>query len=134
VCITVLRENLLSRNIYDSAVDKMKAPNSEKSKGADKISRIIDRVLRQIFGDEATTLIYKHLESKYSLKRNEISGKIDVFAKGIEEFLSSGAYVIEQKILDDVSSTYGLLRRAELSKRQDEHSFVDRVKFLTQKA
>jgi len=106
----------------------------EKSKGVDKISKVIDRVLRQIFGEEATTLIYRHLESKYSLKPNEISEKIDVFAKGLEEFLSSGAYAIEQKILDDIYSSYGLLRRVELCKRQEGYNFVNQVKFLTQKA
>jgi len=65
----------------------------------DKISKIIDRVLKQVFGEEATQLIYKYLESKYSLRRDEISEKIDLFARGLEEFLSTGAHVIEKRIL-----------------------------------
>jgi len=115
-------------------VDTMGTLTHEKNKGVDKISKIADRVLRQIFGGEATTLIYRHLENKYSLKRNEISEKIDVFAKGLEEFLSSGAYAIERKILEDIYSSYGLLRGLELSKSQDENNFASQVKFLTQKA
>jgi hypothetical protein len=100
----------------------------------DRISKIIDRVLRQVFGEEATHLIYKHLESKYSLKSNEVSEKIDAFARGLEEFLSSGAYVIERKILEDIYSSYGLIRRLELERTQDESDFVSQVRFFTRKA
>jgi hypothetical protein len=105
-----------------------------KNKGEDKISKIVDRVLRQIFGEEATLLIYKHLESKYSLKQNEISEKIDVFTKGLEEFLSSGAYVIERKILEDIYSSYGLIRRLEFERNQEEYDFASQVKSLIQRA
>jgi len=100
----------------------------------DKVSKIIDRVLRQVFGEEATHLIYKHLEKNYSLKRNEISEKIDVFADGLEGFLRSGAYVIERKILEDIYSNYGLLRRLELERIQEEHDFVGQIRLLMQRA
>jgi hypothetical protein len=99
----------------------------------DKISNIIDRVLTQIFGKEATRLIYRYLESNYSLKRNEISEKIDVFAEGLENFLRSGAYAIEQKILDDIYSSYGFLSRLELERTQKEYDFVGQMKLLIQK-
>jgi hypothetical protein len=100
----------------------------------DKISKIIDKVLKQVFGEEATHLIYKHLENNYSLKRNEITEKIEVFAAGLEEFLRSGAYVIERKILEDIYSNYGLLRRLELERVQEETDFVSQVKSLMRKA
>ena len=100
----------------------------------DKISKIIDKVLRQVFGEEAACLIYGHLESKYCLKRNEIGEKIEVFAVGLEEFLRSGAYVIERKILEDIYSNYGLLRRLELERVQEETDFVTQVKSLMRKA
>jgi len=103
------------------------------TKKNDKISCIIDRVLTQIFGEEATHLIYRYLESNYSLKRNEISEKIDVFAEGLEEFLRSGAYAIEQKILDDIYSSYGSLRRLELERTQEEYGFVGQMRLLCQK-
>ena len=108
-------------------------PQTNKQK-EDKISKIVDRVLKQVFGEEATSLIYKHLEKNHGVKPNEISEKIDVFAKGLEEFLSSGAYVIEKKILEDIYSTYGLLRRLELERMQEEFDFVNQVKSLKQKA
>jgi hypothetical protein len=108
--------------------------DEKRNKGEDRISKIVDRVLRQIFGEEATLLIYKHLESRYSLKQNEISENIDAFAKGLEEFLSSGAYVIERKILEDIYSSYGLIRRLELERNKEECDFASQVKSLVRKA
>lgn len=102
--------------------------------GEDKILKIVDRVLKQVFGKQATNLIYRYLENRHSLKRAEITQKIDVFAKGLEEFLSSGASAVEQKILEDIYSSYGLLRRLELEKIQERHDFVGQVKLLTQRA
>ena len=104
------------------------------SEGEDKISKIVDRVLKGVFGEEATRLIYRYLESNHSVKRYEIAEKIDVFAKGLEEFLSSGAHVVERKILEDIYSSYGLLRRIELERMQEEQDFVGQIKLLTQKA
>jgi len=102
-------------------------------KEEDKISEIAYHVLNQVFGQEATHIIYRYLETNHSLKPNEISDKIDVFAKGLEEFLSSGAQVVERKILEDIYSSYGLLRRLELERTQEEHDFVGQIRLLTQK-
>jgi hypothetical protein len=104
------------------------------STGEDKISKIVDHVLNQIFGEDATRLIYRYLESNYSVKRCEIAEKIDVFAKGLEEFLSSGAHVVERKVLQDIYSSYGLLRRLELERMQQEQDFVGQIRLLRQKA
>ena len=104
------------------------------NKNDEKISRIIDRVMNQVFGQEATQLIYRHLEHNYSLKRDEISKKIDVFALGLEEFLRSGAYVIEKRILQDIYSDYGVLRRLEYENVGDEHDFVSQMKVVMRKA
>ena len=106
----------------------------QKNKNDEKISKIIDRVLKQVFGQEATMLIYNHLENLYSLKPDEIAEKIDVFAQGLEEFLRSGAYVVERKILDDVYSSCGLLRRLELERMQEESDFVGQIKMLMRRA
>ncbi|MGB9714323.1 MAG: hypothetical protein ACPLZC_05020 [Candidatus Bathyarchaeales archaeon] len=106
---------------------------TQQKSSEDKISKVVDRVLRQVFGEEATRLIYKYLESRYSLKRDEISEKIDLFAKGLEEFLSTGAQVIEKRILEDIYSSYGLLRKMELEKTYAEYDFANQVKFLMRK-
>lgn len=100
----------------------------------EKISRVIDRVLTQVFGEEATKLIYKHLEHNHSLKRDEVAERIDVFAKGLEEFLSSSAPVVERKILEDIYSSYGLLQRLEFERTQMDTDFVDQIRSLMRKA
>ena len=113
----------------------MKRINEEVSGDReDKILKIVDRVLKGVFGEEATRLIYRYLESKHSLKQENIGKKIDVFAKGLEEFLNSGAYVVERKILEDIYSSYGLLRRLELERVKEQQDFVGQVRLLTQKA
>jgi hypothetical protein len=111
----------------------MESIMKQTNKKENKISKIIDKVLKQVFGEEAALLIYKYLEVTYSLKQDEIAEKIDLFAKGLEEFLRSGAYVVERKILEDIYSTYGLLRRLELEKTREDN-FVSQVKLLMQRA
>ncbi len=112
----------------------MKTITQQINKKEEKISEIVDRVLKQVFGEEATLLIYRYLKNKYSLKQDEIADKIEVFAQGLEEFLKSGAYVIERKILKDIHSSYGLLRKLELEKMREEYDFVSQVKMLMRKA
>jgi hypothetical protein len=109
------------------------ALNKQKLKHSDKVSRAIDTVLRKIFGDDATLLIYKYLEHRYTLTQDAIAEKIDVFAEGLEEFLMSGAHIIEMKILEDVYSSYGLTRRPEFEGR-NKYDFVGQMKTLIQKA
>jgi hypothetical protein len=99
-----------------------------------KITKVIDKVLRQVFGTEATRLIYKHLEKNYSLKQNEIADKIELFARGLEEFLTSGAYVIERKIVEDIYSDYGVLHRLESERMHEEFDFVSHVKAAIDRA
>ena len=74
----------------------------------DRVFVIIDTVLEQVCGTEATRLIYEYLERRYSLRRCDISERIDVFAKGLEDFLNEGAYPIENKILNDILSICGM--------------------------
>ncbi|MEM2588528.1 MAG: hypothetical protein QXQ64_07005 [Candidatus Bathyarchaeia archaeon] len=118
--------------MYDSLIAML--PISQQTfKENEKIVKIIDRVLKQIFGSEATKLIYRYLENHYGVKRSEIADKIDIFAKGLEEFLRTGAYVIERKILEDIYSNYGLLRRLELERSQND-DFANQIKMLMRRA
>ncbi len=112
----------------------MKTITQQTSKKEEKISKIIDKVLKQVFGEEATLLFYRHLENSYSLRQDETAEKVEAFAKGLEDFLSSGAYVIERKILEDIYSSYGLLRNLEPKRTQEEYDFVSQVKLFMRKA
>jgi len=66
----------------------------------DKIFKIIDSFLKQVFVEDATLFIYKYLEQRYSLRQYDFSEKIAIFAKGLEDCLSSAAFAIETKILE----------------------------------
>ena len=99
------------------------------NKKQDKVSRIIDRVLTQIFGKEATLLIYRYLEENYSLKQNEVSEKIDLFAEGLETFLSSGALAIEKRILEDIYSSYKHKQRILLVHEEEIYS-IEKLSYL----
>jgi hypothetical protein len=110
--------------------DLVQQPNAKD----DKITKIIDRVLTQIFGKEASSLIYKHLERNYSVRRNEVGEKLELFAEGLETFLKSGAYIIERKILDDIWSSYDEVRRLQVEKPRREGNFVNELKVLLREA
>ncbi|UCF44902.1 MAG: hypothetical protein JSW44_03820 [Candidatus Bathyarchaeota archaeon] len=61
-----------------------------------KIFKIIDKVLKQVFGEEAPLFIYKYLQQEYSLRQSDFSEKIDVFVTVLEDCPSSGAFAIER--------------------------------------
>jgi hypothetical protein len=71
----------------------------------DKFFQVADNVLTQVVGQEATALIYKHLANYYSLHPHEFAQRMDLFAKGLKDCLSTGAVPIENMILYDL---YGL--------------------------
>ncbi len=103
-------------------------------KSEERVAKVIQQVLNQVFGTEATQLIFGHLEKKYKLKPEEVVQRIDVFAKGLEDFLSSGAHMVERKILEDIYSSYGLLRRLELERSNPQTDFADQIRGLMRRA
>ena len=107
---------------------------TQQTSNNDAVLAIIDKVLNQVFGKEATILIFRYMEHNYSLKRSDISDKIELFAQGLEDFLRSGAYVIERKILEDINSDCNFLRRMELEKVEDEAGFVAQMRVFMHKA
>jgi len=106
----------------------METVTQQTSSNNDAVLTVIDRVLNQVFGKEATILIFRYMEQNYSLNRSEISDKIELFAQGLEDFLRSGATIIERKILEDINSDCNQLRRMELENVEDEPSFVAQMK------
>jgi hypothetical protein len=100
----------------------------------DRIFRIIDKVLKQVFGEEATLFIYKYLEQRYSLHQSDFSKKIDVFAKGLEDCLSSGAFAVESKILNDLSAIYGSFSKIKYDRKPERYDFASQMKIAIQKA
>jgi len=106
----------------------------EPRREEDQIFKIIDKVLKQVFGEDATRFIYKYLEQHYSLRQKDFTKKIDVFAKGLEDCLSSGALAIESKILDDISATYGAFNKIGFERKPERYDFASQMKIAMQKA
>jgi hypothetical protein len=106
----------------------------EPRREEDKIFKIIDKVLKQVFGKDATRFIYKYLEQRYSLRQKDFTEKIDVFAKGLEDCLSSGAFAVESKILDDITSTYGAFNKIGFKRQPERYDFASQMKIVMQKA
>jgi len=82
----------------------------------------VDDGLKDTFGETAAEIIYKHLEKNHSLKQEEIPKKLEVFVDGLEEFLSSGATVVEKLVLEKLCLNLGIERPDE-----ENPSFVDFV-------
>ena len=90
---------------------KWKKRALKRKKRPDRLFKIVDKVLKQIFGETATVSIYKYLEEEYSLKREDIASKPEVFAEGLEAYLNSGASVVAGMILNESSELR--LKKAE---------------------
>lgn len=100
--------------------------------GADQVFEVVDNVLRQVLGEKATLLVYKYLESRFSLRTNEFSTKLEVLAAGLRSFLCAGAPMIERKIITDLYSNCGVLGKMEAAKVGEEHDFASQVRFALQ--
>ncbi len=70
----------------------------------DSINKIINNVLTEVFGTKGTFYIYKYLENNYQLTPNQFSLKLDLFSKGLEDCLSSGAIPVQTRILHAIGT------------------------------
>jgi hypothetical protein len=68
------------------------------------INQIIDNVLTEIFGKKGTLYIYTYIEDAYHIQPNQFSGKLDLFSKGLEDCLSTGAIPVETRILHAIGN------------------------------
>jgi hypothetical protein len=131
VCLTVHQQYLLSRRTLETALVKCMVTLSKKEEN--RVFEVIDRVLKQVFGEEAACLMYQYLERRYSWSQRAFLEKIDAFSKGMEEFLSSGAYMVENKILDTIYSSQDALREAKVDSFE-ERDFASQIRLAMQKA
>jgi len=86
----------------------------------------IDDGLKQIFKKAAMKTIYSYLDKQYSLKREDIPEKLDIFIQGLENFFESGAVVVRLVILKNLYSSLGL----EVRHVQRDQNLVDCVERL----
>jgi len=99
----------------------MKSKTLKREKKPQRLFNIVDKVLRQIFGEPAVLFIYKYLEEKYSLKREDIPDELEIFTEGLDKYLgNSGASVVLQTLFNDTSELK--LRKVE------EKRFLEQLK------
>ena len=99
----------------------MKSKTLKREKKPEKLFKIVDKVLGQIFGEPATLFIYEYLEEKHSLKREDIPDELELFTEGLEKYLGdSGAAVVLQTLFTDTSELK--LRKVE------EKRFLEQLK------
>jgi len=88
-----------------------------------RFNRVVDDVLKQIFGQDAALIIYNYLEKNNTLDEQEILEKIESFARGLESFLNCGAFVVEGIILKNLYLSYGI----PFEQIEEGRSFVEYV-------
>ena len=87
--------------------------------------KAIDDSLKQVFTENAAQIIYHYLESNQSIKREEIPEKLEAFTEGLTKFFASGARVVENIILTNLSSKID-----PKHKIKEDRNFVDYVSEL----
>lgn len=93
------------------------------------LNKAVDKTLNRVFGSTATNIIYTHLENNYAIKKNEIAKKLESFNQAMQEYLNSGAMVVEKEILESFYSGLGLFQRVELEGNRN-NEFVERLRTL----
>lgn len=136
LCCPFRRKALLNRNIRvvlgtTAGSSKMNEQFTLKKteRYEEMLNKAVDRALNRIFGTTAANIIYAHLEGNYSIKKNEIAEKIESFSQAMQDYLNSGAAVIEKEILESFYSGLGLLQRVELEGNRNTE-FVERLRIL----
>ena len=82
----------------------MKSKTLRQKKNPQRLFKIVDKVLRQIFGEPAALFIYNYLEETHSIKREDIPNELEVFTEGLEKYLSHfGASVVLQTLFNESS-------------------------------
>ena len=96
---------------------------SKREKEPERLFKVVDKVLKQIFREPATLFIYKHLEEKHSLRREDIASDLETFTEGLEKYLSdSGALVVLEALFNE---------SPELKSRKvEENDFLGQFKEL----
>lgn len=102
---------------------------NKTEKYEEMLNKAVNKALNRVFGSTATGIIYTHLENNYSLKKSEIAGKLEIFNHAMQEYLNSGAAVVEKEILESFYSGLGLFQRAELE-GPGNIEFVERLRTL----
>jgi len=91
----------------------------------DLLVKVVDDMMRQVFREEGTKVIYDFFENNSHLKREEIAEKPEVFSAGLEKLIVSAAQVVEKMILKNLYQRLGLK-----FEEKEGYEFSDYIKEL----
>ena len=91
----------------------------------DLLVKVVDDMMRQVFREEGTKVIYDFFENNSHLKREEIAEKPEVFSAGLEKLMVSAAQVVEKMILKNLYQRLGLK-----FEEKEGYEFSDYIKEL----
>ena len=94
--------------------------NIRQGKYDEKLNNVIESVLNQVLGRQASETFYAHLESTHSIQRQNVALKLDSFSSALREYFGAGAGVIEQVIHKNL----------EFAELDTEASLPDKAKIL----
>jgi len=75
--------------------------------GKETVIKMIEDGLDAL-GENVGRVILHHLEVRYSLKRNQISRKLDVFTRALRELFGEGSLTIERIIVETINRKTGI--------------------------
>ncbi len=68
--------------------------------------KVIDDLLNQVLGENATQVFYKYLEKNYSIQKHEIVKKLDSFDMALKDSFGAAAGVLENLIIQNLDSSF----------------------------
>ncbi len=69
-----------------------------KDRQAEILNQVVEKVLHQILGEDATEILYEYLANNHSLQRHQVAENFDSFTRALEQYLGSGAEALERLI------------------------------------
>lgn len=73
-----------------------------ENRQAEIFNHAIEKMLNQILGQDATEILYEYLESNYFVHRYEVAEKFEAFNRALEQYLGTGAAVLERLIVQNL--------------------------------
>jgi hypothetical protein len=103
-------EGILTKRKYQRENDLFKSKDAKSNRFDDTLLLVIDKTLRQVFGDINTKIIYDHLKRR-GCRRCDIPAKPEEFSTGLRNILGSGkgqilgaASILEEAIVETLSA------------------------------
>jgi hypothetical protein len=93
-------KNMKVPELHEVALENTENPEKLKK----HLLQTIDDSLNQLLGETVTQKIYRYLEEKHYIKREDIPNNLEGFQFTLKEIFGAGALVIEKTIMEKLYS------------------------------